>query len=140
MKVLKFFKGNLSSLLTRMILYFLLKNTESVKNLLEIFKHFSQFPSLKPSKSKCEIASVGVLKWVKVALFGMRCVNLHEDAFKILGIHYSYNKQLKNDDNFKKYIAKIENVLKLLRARNLSLEGIITIFNSLALSKITRFL
>ena len=67
----------------------------------------------------------------------MRCVNLHEDTIKILGIHYSYNKQLENDENFKKYIAKIENVLKLWRARNLSLEGKITVFKSLALSKIT---
>ena len=55
----------------------------------------------------------------------------------ILGIHYSYNKQLENDENFKKYIAKIENVLKLWRARNLSLEGKITVFKSLALFKIT---
>ena len=44
---------------------FFLKNTESVKNLLEIFKHFSQFSGLKPNKSKCEIASIGVLKGVK---------------------------------------------------------------------------
>ena len=114
---------------------FFLKNTESVINLLEIFKHFSQFSSLKPNKSKCEIAGIGVLKGVKVALCGRKCVNLHEDTIKILGIHYSYNKQLENDENFKKYIAKIENVLKLWRARNLSLEGKITVFKSLALSK-----
>ena len=114
-----------------------LKNTESVINLLEIFKHFSQFPGLKRNKSKCEIAGIGVLKGMKVALGDMGCVNLCEDAIKILGIHYSYNKQLENDENFKKYIAKIENVLKLWRARNLSIEGKITVFKSLALSKIT---
>ena len=59
---------------------------------------------------------------------------LYEYTIEILGIHYSYNKQLENDKNFKKYIAKIENVLKLWRARNLSFEGK---FKSLALSKIT---
>ena len=42
----------------------------------------------------------------------MRCANLHEDTIKILGIHYSYNKQLENDKNLKKCIAKSENVLK----------------------------
>ena len=89
---------------------FFLKNAESIKNLLEIFRHFSQFSGLKPNKSKCEIAGIGALKGVKVALCGMKCVNLHEDTTKILGIHYSYNKQLENDENFKKYIAKIENV------------------------------
>ena len=46
-------------------------------------------------------------------------------------------KQLENDENFKKCKAKIENVLKLRRARNLSLKGKITVFKSLALSKIT---
>ena len=103
----------------------------------EIFKHFSQFSGLKPNKSKCEIAGIGVLKGVKVVFCGMICVNIHEDTIKILGIHYSYNKQLENDENFKKYIAKIENVLKLWRARDLLLEGKITVFKSLTLSKIT---
>ena len=67
----------------------------------------------------------------------MRYVNLHEDTIKILRIHYSHNKQLENDEDFEKCIAKIENVLKLCRARNRSLEGKITVFKSLALSKIT---
>ena len=120
-----------------MIHFFFLKNTESVINLLEIFKHFSQFSGLKPNISKCEIAGIGVLKGVKVALCGMRCVNLCKDTIKILETHYSYNKQLENDENFKNYIAIIENVLKLWRARNLSLEGKITVFKSLNLSKIT---
>ena len=74
---------------------------------------------------------------MKVVLCGMRCGNLYEDTIKILGIHYSCNKLLENDENFRKYIAKIENVLKPWRARNLSLEGKITVFKSLALSKIT---
>ena len=75
------------------ILYtFLLKNTESAVNLLEIFKQFSHFSSLKPNKPKFEIAGTGVPKGVKVALCGMRCVNVQEDTIKVLKIHYSYNK------------------------------------------------
>ena len=70
---------------------FFLKNTESVINLLEIFKHFSQFSGLKPNKSESEISTIGVLKGVKVALCGMRCTNLHEDTVKILAIHYTIN-------------------------------------------------
>ena len=53
---------------------FFLKNTESAKHLLEIFKHFSQFSGLKSNKSKCEIVGIGVLEGVKVALCGMRFV------------------------------------------------------------------
>ena len=45
----------------------------------------------------------------------MRYVNLHQNIIKILEIHYSYNKQLDNDEN-EKYIAKIENVLKFWRS------------------------
>ena len=59
---------------------------------------------------KCKLACRGVLKGVKVALCGSKCVNLHEDTIKI---HYSYYNQHGNDKNFKKYIAKIENVLRL---------------------------
>ena len=50
---------------------FFLKNTESVINLLEIFKHFSQFSGVKPNKQKSEIAGIGGLKGVKEALCGM---------------------------------------------------------------------
>ena len=71
---------------------FFLKNNESVINLLEIFKHFSHFSGLKPKKLNSEIVGIGVLKKVKVALCGMRCVNLYEDTIKILGTRYSYKK------------------------------------------------
>ena len=63
----------------------------------------------------------------------MTCVNQHENTIKILGIYYSYNKQLENDENLRKYIAKIKDVVKLWRARKLSLEGKITVFKSLAI-------
>ena len=53
---------------------------------------------------------------VNVALCGMRCVNLHEDTMKIIGFHYSYNKQLENDKNFKKHIAKIEKCVKTMES------------------------
>ena len=79
---------------------FFLKNTESVINLLEIFKHFSQFSGLKSNLSKCETVGIGVPKGVKIVL--CECVKLNEDTIKILGIHISYNKQLESDQNFKK--------------------------------------
>ena len=83
------------------------------------------------------LVGIGVLKVLKVALCGVRCVNLHENTIKKLRIHYSYNKQLENDKYFKKCIAKIANVLKLWKPRNLSLEGKITVFKALALPKVT---
>ena len=101
------------------------KNTEFAINLLDIFKHFftifrSQTKQIKMSNSRYKCSERGK----------------DEDTIKVLGIHYSCNKQLENDENFEKYIAN-ENVLKLWRKRNLSLEGKITVFKSLALTKIT---
>ena len=45
-------------------------------------------------------------------------------------------KKVENEKNFKNYIQKIEPVLKIWRMRSLTLEGKITIFKTLAISKI----
>ena len=37
---------------------------------------------------------------VKVAGCGVECVNLLNNAIKILGIYFSYNKKLKNQNGF----------------------------------------
>ena len=50
---------------------FFLKDTKSLIKLMNIFDTFSTFSGLKPSKSKCEIAGIGALKGVQVALCGM---------------------------------------------------------------------
>ena len=42
---------------------------------------------------------------------------------KILGIHFSYNKKIENEENFIKLIKKIENVLKIWRLRNLTVKA-----------------
>ena len=96
-----------------MTLLFFLSGENSVTEVIQIFEHLSLFSGLKPSKSKCEIAGIGVLKGVQMALCGMECVNLKNNTIKILGIHFSYNKSLENDENYKRYIIKIEKLLKL---------------------------
>ena len=49
-----------------------------------------------------------VLKEVKLALFGMECVNLNNDVIKILGIGYSHDKKL--EKNFLNHIIQLQNV------------------------------
>ena len=49
---------------------------------------------------------------------------------KILGVHSSYNTKLENEKNFKNHILEI-----CFKMRNLTLEGKITIFKTLAISK-----
>ena len=114
---------------------FFLKNKQSVLEVIDVFKIFST-SGLKPNISKCEIAGIGVLKGVNLAVCGMKNIDLTVDAIKILGLYFSYNQIIQNDLNFCKTISKIQSVLKVWRMRNLTLEGKITIFKSLALSKI----
>ena len=54
----------------------------------------------------------------------------------MLGIHFSYNKKIENEESFIKLIKKTENVLKIWRIRNLAVQGKITIFKTLAISKV----
>ena len=100
------------------------------------FYIFSRFSGLRPNLSKCEIAGIGILKGVKVAVCGIQCVDLVLDNIKILGTHFSNNEKLKEKRNFCLIIANIQRVLKLWKLRNLTLAGEIVFFKTLTLSKI----
>ena len=100
------------------------------------FHFFSHFVRMRPNLSKSEIAGIEVLKGIKVAVCGIQCVDLVLDTIKILGTHFSYNEKLKEERNFCFIIAKIESVLKLWKLWNLTLEGKILIFRTLALLRI----
>ena len=56
---------------------------------------------------------------------------------KILGVFFTYYKNLQLENNFRKTILSIERILKMWKRRNLTLEGQIIIFKTLALSKVT---
>ena len=106
---------------------------------MDIFDTFSKFSVLKPNKVKCEIAGIGALKGVQVALCGMRCIDLVSNTVKILGLYYSYNEKLEIQENFKWHMINIEKILQIWRMRDLSIAGKITIFKTLAISKIVHF-
>ena len=119
---------------------FFLKDKESIQKVMNVFDTFSIYSGLKPNKSKCKIAGIGALKGVSLELCGMECIDLTKNSVKVLGIHFSYNKKIENEENFIKIIKKIENVLKIWRIRNLTIQGKITIFKTLAISKVTTLL
>ena len=104
--------------------------------LMNIFDTFSEFSGLKPNKSKCEIAGIGALKGVQVALCSMRCIDLMSKIVKILGIYYSYNEKLRIQE---RRIINIEKILRIWRMGDLSIVGKITVFKTLAISKIVQF-
>ena len=80
---------------------------------------FLFFSGLKINKTKCKIAGIGVLKGVKLALCGMKCVDLNSALIKTLRICYCYDKKLENEKRFFNYIIKLQNVLKMWGMRNL---------------------
>ena len=59
---------------------FFLKDIISVKHMVENFLFFSYFSGLKPNLTKSEIAGIGVLNGVQVAVHGMRCIDLYIDT------------------------------------------------------------
>ena len=66
---------------------------------------------------------IGALKGVSLALSGMESIYLTKKTIKILGTHFSYNKKIKTEENFIRYVRKIEKVPKLWRMRNLTVGG-----------------
>ena len=79
---------------------FFLRDKRSIKELLNTFATFSKYSGLKPNHEKCEIAGIGVLKSVKVAVCGMKCIDLCNDTIKITGVHFSHNKEKRNKKKF----------------------------------------
>ena len=77
------------------------------------FHIFSRFSGLRSNLSKCEIAGIGVLKGVKVAVCSIQSVDLVLNTIKKLGSHFSYNEKLKKERNFCLIIANIQHALKL---------------------------
>ena len=92
-------------------LYTAYTDDKSVIELMKTFDIFSIFSGLKPNKSKCEIAGLGAVKGVKLALCEMGCIDLMFNAIKFLGAYYSYDKNLENQENFIKIVLKIQNLL-----------------------------
>ena len=56
-------------------------------------------------------------------------VVLTKKTIKTLGINFTYNEKLENEDNFIRHVRKTEKVLKLWRMRNMKN------FKTLAISK-----
>ena len=65
----------------------------------------------------------------------MQCINLNKQIVNIREIQFSYNKKLQQEKKIKNHVAKIKNVARIWRMRNLTIEAKISIFKSLAISK-----
>ena len=83
----------------------------SIKELLNTISLFSSISGLKPNVSQCEVAGIELLKGVKVAVCGIKFIDLTKDVIKILGIFFFlYNKKYELEQNFKTTIIGIQKV------------------------------
>ena len=74
------------------------------------------------------MGGIRVLKSAKVAVCNIKCVDLCKDTIRVTGVHFSCNKTKQDEKNLLELISKIQNVLKIWRIRNLTLEGKIIVF------------
>ena len=71
-----------------------------------------------------------------VELCGMKCIGLTKNSVKILGIHFSYNLKIENEENFINRIKKFKNVLKIWKTRTVTVQGENRTFKTRAISTV----
>ena len=91
----------------------------SVIDILKFFDDFSKISGRKMNKSKYEIAGIGDLKGVRVALCRMQCIKLNKETVKSLGIHFSYHKKLEEKKTLK-IISKDQKCFKSIENERLN--------------------
>ena len=92
---------------------FFLRDKISINELMNTINYFLSFTGLKPSLSKCEVAGIDALKGAKVAICGIKYIDLTKEAIKISGVFFSYDKNLQLENNFRKTVINIERILKM---------------------------
>jgi exonuclease III len=109
-----------------------LKNEESLKETLETLNKFHTYSGLKLNLSKCEAMWLGAKAGCKEKPLGLKWVT----ESKALGIHFSYDANIMFEKNFTKKLKELKRILAMWGLRDLSVLGRITVFKSLALSKV----
>ena len=70
----------------------------------------------------------------------IECIILSKNSVKVFWIYFSYNKKIENEENFIKHIKNLSMFLfNIWGTRNLAVQGKITVFKTLAISKIIHF-
>ena len=79
---------------------FLVRDTQSLRRMLNLAKYFQEYSSLKFNVEKCEACWKGKAKGQSSKPIQCKWINLNQNSIKILGAHFSYNKPLDEKMNF----------------------------------------
>ena len=112
---------------------FFLRDEKSVIELMKTVDIFSIFSGLKPNKSKCEVAGLGALKGVKIALCGMECTDLMFNQSIFWNSITHLNKNFENQENFINLVLKIKKLKSLAISKTVLLALVKVIPNSVIL-------
>ena len=108
----------------------------SLRELKSTISVFSKYSSLNVNYEKSEAAWIGPDKNNNDTSENFQCVNLSQKSIKILGIHFTYNNTLHQQNNFDRILQSLQTVLNLWKCRPLTVFGKTTIVKTLALPKI----
>ena len=78
-------------------------NIDWVKKLMKTFQEFASFSCLSGDMSKCDIADIKSLKWVKIAVCGTKNVDLTKESIETTRISFSYDVAIPKKLSFLKY-------------------------------------
>jgi exonuclease III len=109
-----------------------LRDCDSLQKLLDMIEIFKIFAGLKLNMSKSEVMWIGSNRGSKKAPLGLKLV----EGTKALGIFYSYDEKEVEEKNFVEKLKELRGILGIWGQRDLSILGRITLFKSLAFSKV----
>ena len=113
-----------------------MRDKQSINRILNIIKTFGTFSSPNASILKCEVCWIGQSRFRKDRPVNCELTSLVTSSFKILGLHFSYNKEIADDKNFSDLLNCMRSVLNTWHQHYLTLGGKIQVFKSLIASKL----
>ena len=98
-------------------------------------KTFDTFSSLNVSTENCEVCWIGQSRFRKDRPVNCKLTSLVTSSIKILGMHFSYDKEIADDKHFSDLLNCVQSVPNTCHQRYLILSGKIQVFKSLIASK-----
>ena len=132
---------NINGTETKMCLFaddstFFLSDIKSLRELKITILSFSKYSSLEVNYEKSEAAWIGLEKEKTETPEGIKWVNLCRKSIKILGIHFSYDKKVTQQNNFDRVFSNLETIINIWKGRYLTLYGKSVVLKTLAIPKI----
>ena len=115
---------------------FLASDAMSLGLILQTCATFQNFSSLKLSLEKCKACWIGAEKDNLAKHINCKWVNIASEAIRTLGIFNSYHTDLVEKLNFLDNLKPLNDVIRAWEPRGLSLGSKISVFKTLAVSKL----